>query len=127
MKTISSMHRMRGLSMPGWMIAIVVAAMIGTAALKIIPAFLDFNTIKGLIENVLSDPKVGLQSPEEIRIDLSKRFQINRVDVIQATDLDISKQGSEVVIKVDYEVRENYFANIDFVISFNREFRKSVR
>jgi len=127
MKTVPSMHRMRGLSMPGWMLAIVIAAMIGTAALKIVPAFLDFNTIKGLIENVLGDPKVGLQSPDEIRIDISKRFQINRVNVIQASDLAISKEGSEVVIKVDYEVRENYFANIDFAITFQREFRKSVR
>jgi len=127
MKKVPSMHRMRGLSMPGWMLAIVIAAMIGTAALKIVPAFLDFNTIKGLIENVLGDPKVGLQSPDEIRIDISKRFQINRVNVIQASDLAISKEGSEVVIKVDYEVRENYFANIDFAITFQREFRKSVR
>lgn len=127
MKTVPSMHRMRGLSMPGWMLAIVVAAMVSTAAIKLIPAFLDFNTIKGLIENVLSDPKVGLQSPEEIRINIAKRFQINRVNVIQASDLAISKEGGEVVIKVDYEVRENYFANIDFAITFEREFRKSVR
>lgn len=127
MKTNRSRHAMQGLSVAGWMVAIVIVVVFATAAMKIIPPMLEFNTIKGLIESVLSDTKLGLQSAEEIRNDIGKRFLINNVSVIGANDLEIVREGSDVVIGVDYEVRENFFSNIDFAITFKQEFRQSVR
>ena len=127
MKNVASVRAVQGMSVAGWMVAIVVVVVFATAAMKLVPPFMEYNTIQGLIESVLSDPKVGLQSPDELQADLGKRFLINNIAVIQPSDVVITREGSEVVMVVDYEVRENFFSNIDFAITFKEEFRKSVR
>ena len=127
MKTLQSPSKMRGMSVAGWMVTIIVIVVFATAAVKIVPAFLDFNTIKGLISNVLSDGKIGLQSPEEIRSDIGKRFLINNISVISPNDVEITKDGGELIIKLDYQVRENFVRNVDFLITFKHEFKKDIR
>src|SRR5690606_37401491 len=127
MKNVASVRAVQGMSIAGWMVTVVVVVVFITAATKLVPPFMEYNTIQGLIENVLSDPKVGLQSTDELQADLGKRFLINNIAVIGPSDVVITREGSEVVMVVDYEVRKNFFSNIDFAITFKEEFRKSVR
>ena len=127
MRTLKSPSRMQGMTVAGWMVTIIVVVVFATMAVKIVPAFLDYNTIKTLITNVMSDGKIGLESPDEIRLDISKRFQINNINVISPKDIDITKENGELIMGVDYEVRTNFFKNVDFVISFKHEFRKNIR
>lgn len=127
MKNVASVRAVQGMSIAGWMVTVVVVVVFITAATKLVPPFMEYNTIQGLIENVLSDPKVGLQSTDELQADLGKRFLINNIAVIEPSDVVITREGSEVVMVVDYEVRKNFFSNIDFAITFKEEFRKSVR
>ena len=127
MKNVASVRAVQGMSIAGWMVTVVVVVVFITAATKLVPPFMEYNTIQGLMENVLSDPKVGLQSTDELQADLGKRFLINNIAVIEPSDVVITREGSEVVMVVDYEVRKNFFSNIDFAITFKEEFRKSVR
>lgn len=125
MKTAPS--GMRGLSLVSWLLILVVVIVFGTAGVRMVPAYLEFTTITGLIENVLADSKVGLKSEGEIRSDLYKRFSINRVESISADDVAINKEGGRLDVSVDYEVRENLFYNVDVVMTFNRDFVKDIR
>ena len=127
MKTLTSRERMAGMSVTGWMFVIIVVVIFATAATKIIPAFMDYNTISGAIQNVMSDKRVGLLSDQEVRTDLWRRFNINNIDVLPVDDIEIIKENGQMTIRVDYEVRENFIKNIDFVISFKHDFTKSIR
>lgn len=127
MKTMNSPSAVRGLSLVGWILVIIVVVIFATAAIKMVPAYIDFNTISSMANSVLSDSKVGLKSENEIRADFAKRMSINNITVISAQDLIIEKDGGTVKVLVDYEVRENLFSNVDVVMAFNREFTKDVR
>jgi hypothetical protein len=127
MKTTSLPSRMRGVSMVGWMLIAVVVIIFGSAGIKIIPAYMEYNTIKGTINNVLMDQKVALKSDREILDDIDRRFMINNVSSIRARDIGIAKQPNRVTLSVDYEVRENLFANIDLVMRFTEDFTKDAR
>lgn len=127
MKKMNSAKSMRGMGASGWIMAIIVVVVFVTAAIKIIPSALDFNTIKTLVNNVIADNKIGLKSNDEIYRDIGRRFSINRIEVINIDDITIEKENGELVITVDYEVREDFFANIDFVMTYKQEFRKNVR
>lgn len=127
MRKLPSLQSMRCMSLGGWMVTIVVIVVFATAAIKITPSMLDFNSIKGLINSVISDNKVGLKSTEEIRSDIGRRFNINNISVIKARDINIEKENGELVITLDYEVRENFFYNVDLAMVYKHEFRKSVR
>ena len=95
--------------------------------MKTIPAYLEFNTVKGAIVSVLQDSKAALKSESELRGELDKRFVINNVKAISVTDVGFSKEVSGVIAVVDYEVRENLFGNLDLVMTFSGEFTKDGR
>lgn len=117
----------RGLSMIGWMVVLIVVAILGTAAFRMIPAYMEHNTIRTAISNLLQDNKVALMSGSEIRETLGKRFMINQVNVIKVDDLVMTKEGGVLKIATDYEVREPLFYNVSIVMTFKDEFTKDVR
>ena len=115
---------MRGLSMIGWIFFATAAMVLIATAIKIIPAYMEFNTITGAVNSVLQDPKVALRLEHEIRGDIDKRFIVNNVTAVQVNDLAVSVEPGQVVVGIDYEVRENIIGNVDIVIAFSEEIRK---
>jgi len=122
-----SLCRQRGMSLPAMMFLLLIVVAAATFAIKTVPAYLDFNTINGAIESVLSDPKVGLKSTGEIRNGIGKRLDINNVDVIDKDQIRIEKGGGKIYMAVDYKVRNDLVANIDIVMHFQKEYEKSLR
>jgi hypothetical protein len=127
MKTTTLPSRMRGISFLGWMLILIVAVVFISAGVKIVPAFLDFNTIRGIISSVLQDPKAALKTDTELLSDVGKRFSINNVTAIGVDDVVISRESSRLTMSVSYEVRGNLFKNIDLVMSFDEDFVKDIR
>lgn len=127
MKTFTSRKRQAGVSVSGWIGIIIVVVIFANAGVKIIPAFMEYNTISGTIQNVISDRKAGLLSENELKADIGKRFVINNVEAVSVSDLEILKENGELIVKLDYEVRKNFIKNVDFVISFKHDFQKSIR
>ncbi|KAF0804643.1 hypothetical protein A6D6_02910 [Alcanivorax xiamenensis] len=117
--------RQRGLSLLGWIVVLIVLAVFGTAAFRMVPAYMEYNTIKSAVVSLLGDSKTALMSEREIRDALSKRFTINQVNAISANDLAVSKEGGRVAVAVDYEVREPLFYNVSVVMTFQDTFSKS--
>ena len=124
MRRISLPSKMRGLSMIGWIFFATAAMVLIATAIKIIPAYMEFNTITGAVNSVLQDPKVALRLEHEIRGDIDKRFIVNNVTAVQVNDLAVSVEPGQVVVGIDYEVRENIIGNVDIVIAFSEEIRK---
>ena len=119
--------RMRGLSMISWMLVLVIAVVLGTAAIRIIPAYMEYGTINTAINNTLQDNRIGMQSDQEVRQALGRRFDINNVNSISPNDVAISKQSGMLYLSIDYEVRESLFGNVDLVISFQKDYERSIR
>lgn len=117
----------RGISMIGWAVILLVAIVFGTAALRMVPVYMEHNTIVSSIKSLQQDSKTALLSPREVREALSKRFTINQVNVISVNDLIITKEGGVLKISTDYEVREPLFYNVSIVMTFQDEFSKDVR
>lgn len=127
MRTTTLPSRMRGISFLGWMLIVAVVMVFATAGLRIVPAFLDFKTISGMINSVLQDPKIGLKSDSEITSDLGRRFSINNIDVITERDIVITRDGPRLILSVDYQVQGNLYANIDLLMTFKEDFVKELR
>jgi len=117
----------RGMSMISWAVVLLVVVVLGTAALRMVPAYMEHNTVSSSIKSLMQDSKTALMSPREVRDALSKRFTINQVDVISVNDLVITKEGGILKISTDYEVREPLFYNVSIVMTFQDEFSKDVR
>ena len=108
---ITGPSRQRGLSLIGWVVVLIILAVFGTAAFRMVPAYMEYNTIRSAINSVLSDSKTALMSEREVYDAIGKRFTINQVNAIGVRDLDIQKAGGQLSVGVDYEVREPMFYN----------------
>ncbi len=125
MKNVPS--RMRGMGALGWVAALIIGAVLATALVQVLPVYMEYNTARTAITNVIDDRQSRMQSEREIREAIARRFRVNNVDTISANDLEIRKGGGEVTVVVQYEVRRSLIGNIDLVISFDQEFVRDIR
>ncbi len=119
--------RQRGLSLISWMVILIVVVILGTAAFRMIPAYMEYNTVATTIRTTLQDNKTAMMSLGEVREGIRKRFTLNQVKVITPDDVEIYKEGAVLKAAVDYEVREPMFYNVEIVMTFKKEFSKDVR
>lgn len=120
-------RRQQGLSLISGIVVLLVVIVLGTAAFRMVPAYMEYNTIRSAIAATLNDSRTSQQSPREIRDALARRFSINQVTVISASDVSINRDGQALNIGVDYEVREPLFYNVSIVMTFERNFSKDAR
>ena len=118
---------MRGMGAAGWLVAIAIGALVVTTAVQLTPVYMEYNTIRTAITNVIDDRQARMESVNEIRSSISRRFSVNNVESISARDLTIESGGGELRVHVEYEVRKPLFGNIDLVVHFDREFTRDLR
>ena len=116
-----------GIGLTGWMLMIAIFGSVLTIGMKLVPPFLDHNTMSKVLDGIAEVDGLSQQRDEAIRKMIKTRFKLNNVRDFKVKDnveLKRSKQGVEIVM--DYEVRMNLFGNVDLIASFDKsvELRK---
>ncbi|MBY6103604.1 DUF4845 domain-containing protein [Marinobacter nauticus] len=93
-----------------------------TLAIKIGPAYLDDFTIQEALESLDGTEGLSQMGPAQVRSLINKRLSVNNVDGFDPKNISVEKNGELVVIKVDYEVRNNIFRNVDTIVHFQHEY-----
>ena len=96
--------------------AIVFAVIIG---LKMIPAYVEYATIQNHLRELASAPDTQTGSPRDIMSAFNRRAQIDDITSVSGNDLDITKEGGNVVLSVSYDKRVHLIGNVDACIVFN--------
>ena len=95
----------------------VVLALAAVGAMKIAPAYSEFITAKKAITGIAgSEGRIGNVS--EIRKAFNRRANIDNISVVTGAELEISKDGGEVVISFAYAKKVPLFANVSLLIDF---------
>ena len=110
------LRKQSGLSMTALVIALVVLIFVALLGFKLIPAFLEFRAMKGAISAIAREKQGGTVA--EIRRAFESRQAIDDFQTVKANDLDISKQGNQVVIAFAYRKEVPLFANVGVYIDF---------
>lgn len=116
-------HSQKGLSMLGWMLALVVVAFLASVALKIIPHYLDNNSLRTVITSVETDPSLKIRTVGEYYQHLKKGLKINAIDLDIQETVEIKQERNVFIVNVKYERREPMIKNIDLVLNFDQEYR----
>ena len=110
----------------GALVMVIVALFFGallTLAIKLGPAYIDDLTIQEALENLEGTDGLSRMGSAEVRRLINKRLSINNIRGFDAKDISVDKNGEFVVINVDYEVRNNLFANVDSIVHFQHEYK----
>ena len=114
-------YRQRGLAVGGWLLLIVVFGMAITMGMKLIPLYLDHNTMSGVLDGMATEDGLAGKRKADLRSMIQQRFKINNVrdfNVKDNIEIKRTKNGTELIM--DYEVRQNLFYNVDLVTSFEK-------
>lgn len=111
------MKRQRGVTFIGMMFIaglIVFACIIG---LKLVPAYIEYATVVNILRDIARSPE-GKGSPKDIQSSFRKHAQIDAIDTVKAEDIEIDKDGDQVVLRANYSVKIKLFGNLSACIDF---------
>lgn len=113
------LQKQRGMGMINLIIVILVCTFCGLFAFKVLPMYAENRYIvSGLKELVDPGAKLEQMTDSEIKKKMGKFYTINNVRGKEAQNIVIVRGVNQVVVKIDYEARAPFFANIDLVVNF---------
>ncbi len=123
---MQSIRKQKGMSFFGWLAVLVLVGFFASAAAKLIPHYMDNNSIEKAIMAVETDKAVGdkIVTVADFYSHIDKSMQINSIrDVTLADILTVTKNNNDFIAHLKYEKREPLIKNIDVVVSFDKEYR----
>ncbi len=111
--------RQRGLSMFGFLFVAILLVMVAMVAMKVVPAYIEFFSVKKILNAMGQDADLKGKSNAEIRSDFSRRASVDYVTVVKPEDLSVDRNGGVPVISVDYEFRTKLVGNVSLVVDFS--------
>jgi len=111
--------RQRGITMFGFLFVALVMVMVALLAMKLVPAYIEFFSVKKILATMGQDSEVRSKSNAEIRRDFSRRANVGYVTVVKPEDLSIDRRRGVPVISADYAYRTQLVGNVSLVVDFS--------
>lgn len=115
----SMKFKQRGLTMTGFLFVAIVFIAVAMLAMKLVPAYIEFFSVKKILSTMGQQSDLGSKSNAEIRSDFAKRASTGYVTVVKPEHLSIDRRGGVPVITADYEFRTPLVANVSLVVDFS--------
>ena len=106
-----------GISLSGLImgsIILIAGAMVG---LKLAPSYIEFFAVKKAVNGLAAESRGGA-SVAEIRTGFDKRAIIDDITTIKGADLEVTKEGGQVVINATFRKEIPLAGNVGVYINF---------
>jgi len=107
--------RQRGVSILAILFICVAIVLVAVLALKVTPAYMEFGTVK---KSMLAAKDSGAKTVVDIQKAFQRNADINSISVISGKDLEITKEGNNIVVGFHYDKKIPLFANVSLLIEF---------
>jgi hypothetical protein len=105
-----------GISLGSLMVGAFILILLAMVGMKVAPSYMEFFTIKKAVGALSMDRRTA--SPNEIRKSFDQRAQVDDITAIKGADLEITKEGADVVINAAYRKEIPLFGNVGIYINF---------
>lgn len=109
-------NKQRGVSLSGLFIGLFIFIILALLGMKLLPAYMEFGTAKNAIQSIARERQAG--TPQEIRRAFDSRAAIDDITAVKAQDLEITKEGGDVVISFAYRKEVPLFMNVGVYMDF---------
>jgi len=104
----------RGISVTGLIVSLAVLGVAGIFAMRMIPAYLEYNSIKTAAARV----KESGGTIREMQQAFDRHTDINDVEAVRGRDLVFTRDGDVVEVSFAYEKRLPLMGNVSLLIDF---------
>ena len=115
----SIQHRQRGIGFVGLIFILAVCAFVLLLGMKLVPAYLEYFSIRKVITAMATSEQVKSGTVAEIRKSFGLRSIMDNINAVQPDDLEITKEGGETVVTATWQQRINLFTGYTLLIDFS--------
>ncbi|MFZ1325529.1 MAG: DUF4845 domain-containing protein [Candidatus Contendobacter sp.] len=115
----SGNSKQRGMTVIGLLLVLIVIGFMALVAMKVVPMYIQYFTIKSTIESIRKEPQIAQMSAQDIQNGIEKRFDIGYVNNIAARDLKIRNDRSGRVLDLVYQDERELFYGLFVVLKVN--------
>ena len=109
----------RGMTVIGMLLLLIVIAFMALIAMKVVPMYIQYFSIKSTIESIRKEPQLAQMSTQDIQNAIQKRFDIGYVDNITARDLKIRNENRGRVLDLEYQDERELFYGLSILLKAN--------
>jgi hypothetical protein len=113
------MNKQKGVTITGMLMVSFVLIIVLLVGFKVVPYYLEYNTIKKNFKAMAEDPALQKSSVGEMRRSWDARTSIDNVKSLSAADIDYARDSSGWNISADYSVKVPLFQNINLCMDFH--------
>lgn len=108
----------RGFTITSQAIVAVIVVLLAILVMRIVPATIEYFSVQRIVKILAKDATTKGDSVEAIRAAFDKRATVDDVSAVAGGDLDISKEGGEVVIAFAYSKKIPLFGPVSLCFDF---------
>jgi hypothetical protein len=113
--------RQRGITLLGLIVGSFVLVFVALLVMRLLPSYVEYFTIKKAVVSIANEMRGRGGSANEVRRAFDSRQAIDDFKAVNASDLEITKQGNDFLIVAAYRKEIPLFANIGIYIDFVAE------
>ncbi len=118
-------NRQGGVTALGWLVLLTPFAIVGYAAIRLAPVYLNYMKVVRAIDNAASS-SLGTADASAILPAVNRHFEIDMVDYPTIKDIKVRRDGAAWVIEAAYEDEAPLFGNISLHVTFDKVVRAGV-
>ncbi len=120
-RAVAAPGRQRGMTTLGMLILVAFIGLFVFAGIRLAPVYLEHMKIVSVLDGVQAEYSGQNPSRDDIKRSLSRRFDIESINIISDKDVKIRKVGDGYVLEAVYENRTPFIANISFAVTFDKK------
>jgi hypothetical protein len=109
-------RQQRGVSLLGLLMICIVLVFVAILGMKLAPAYIEYSSVKKAMAGMSGELRGATVA--DVRKAFDRRAQIDNIEVISGKDLEVSKDGNEIVISFAYSKKIPLVSNVSVLIEF---------
>ena len=106
-----------GVGLGGLLAVSAVLVAVAIVGMKLVPSYIEFMAIKKVVKSIASE-KGSAATVKDVRNSFEIRASVDGIESVKSSDLEITKDGGELVIAARYRKEIPLVANIGIHIDF---------
>lgn len=109
------MRKQKGLSLIGLLLVSALVIGVAVVGMRVVPSVIEYYTILKHIKSVANS---GASTVTEVRVAYDRQASVDETPSVTGADLEITKEGNQVVIYFEYAKRIPIAGNVSILIDY---------
>jgi hypothetical protein len=119
---MTTKHAQRGMTLTGFVFVAGLVMVVALVGFRTIPSYIEYYTVTKAVEGAIADSKD--LTPQQIKRNFDRRISADYVDSVRTSDLEVTKEGGQIVATVTWQRKLPLVANVSLLLDFEASARR---